>query len=145
EIESAESVGVKLESLRTRTCFILSYHNYETTPAMEPVSRRMMKITADAYKVVTTARKPSDIYRVLSLAKAYPRSPMVLLTMGEIGFPSRVLSPSCGGLYTYAAPNAAEGTASGQMCAKQLRNLYRIEKFSKSAKIYGVIADPVRH
>ncbi|HYP14087.1 MAG TPA: shikimate dehydrogenase, partial [Bryobacteraceae bacterium] len=43
------------------------------------------------------------------------------------------------------APLSATGTASGQVCAKVLRNLYRIEKFSKSGKIYGVIADPVRH
>ena len=145
EVESAESVGVKLEGLRGRTCFILSYHNYETTPAIEPVLRRMMKVPADAYKIVTTARKPSDIQRVLSLAKSHPKAPLILLAMGEIGFPTRVLSTSQGGLYTYAAPASADGTASGQMCAKLLRNLYRVEKFTRSAKLYGVIADPVRH
>jgi 3-dehydroquinate dehydratase / shikimate dehydrogenase len=145
EVESAESVGVKLEGLRGRTCFILSYHNYETTPAIEPVLRRMMKVPADAYKIVTTARKPSDIQRVLSLAKSHPKAPLILLAMGEIGFPTRVLSTSQGGLYTYAAPASADGTASGQMCAKLLRNLYRVEKFTRSAKVYGVIADPVRH
>ena len=26
-----------------------------------------------------------------------------------------------------------------------LRHLYRVERFSRAAKIYGVIADPVRH
>jgi len=56
-----------------------------------------------------------------------------------------VLSTAWGGLFTYAAPNASEGTASGQVCARVLRHLYRVEKFSRSAKIYGVIADPVRH
>ncbi len=65
--------------------------------------------------------------------------------MGEAGFATRVLSPAFGGMYTYAAPNSAEGTASGQVCARQLRNVYRIGKFSKDARIYGVIADPVRH
>lgn len=145
EIESADAVGVKLEALRGRVCFILSYHNYDSTPALEPVLRRMMKIPADGYKVVTTARKPSDIYRVLSLIKAHPRAPMILLSMGELGMPTRVLSPAYGGLFTYAAPSSAEGTATGQMSAKVLRNLYRIEKFTKAAKLYGVIADPVRH
>jgi 3-dehydroquinate dehydratase/shikimate dehydrogenase len=145
EIESAEGVGVKLDPLRGRTCFILSYHNFETTPAMDAVARRMMKISADAYKIVTTARKPTDIYRVLSMAKAYPKAAMILLTMGEVGFPTRILSTAFGGLYTYAAPLSAEGTAAGQMSARLLRNLYRVEKFSKAAKIYGVIADPVRH
>ena len=145
EIESAEGVGVKLDSLRGRTCFILSYHNFETTPAMDAVVRRMTKISADAYKIVTTARKPTDIYRVLSLAKANPKVSMILLAMGEVGFPTRILSTALGGIYTYAAPISAEGTAAGQMSARLLRNLYRVEKFSKAAKIYGVIADPVRH
>jgi shikimate 5-dehydrogenase len=65
--------------------------------------------------------------------------------MGEVGFPTRILSTAFGSLYTYAAPTSAEGTATGQMSARILRNLYRVEKFTKSAKIYGVIADPVRH
>ncbi len=145
EVESAEGVSAKLDSLRGRTCFILSYHNFETTPAMDAVVRRMTRIPADAYKIVTTARKPTDIYRVLSLAKANPKVSMILLAMGEVGFPTRILSTALGGIYTYAAPISAEGTAAGQMSAKLLRNLYRVEKFSKAAKIYGVIADPVRH
>src|SRR4051812_24361390 len=83
EIESAEGVGVKLDALRGRTCFILSYHNFETTPAMDAIVRRMMKISADAYKIVTTARKPTDIYRVLSIAKTHPKASLILLAMGE--------------------------------------------------------------
>ena len=65
--------------------------------------------------------------------------------MGELGFPTRVLSPIFGGVYTYATPMLAGGTAAGQVSAKYLRHLYRVEKLGKSAKIYGVIADPVRH
>ena len=80
-----------------------------------------------------------------ALARAHSKTPMVLLAMGEMGFPTRVLSAALGGLYTYAAPNAGEGTASGQVSAKQLRHLYRAEKFTRDAHIYGVIADPVWH
>ncbi|MBV8819653.1 MAG: shikimate dehydrogenase [Acidobacteriaceae bacterium] len=145
EVESAENVAAKLECLRGQAKLIVSYHNFDGTPAIEPVLRRMQKIPADAYKIVTTARKPSDNMRVLALSKAHPRVPFVVLAMGEIGFPTRVLSPSLGGLYTYAAPLASEGTASGQVSARQLRHLYRVEKFTKAAKVYGVIADPVRH
>jgi 3-dehydroquinate dehydratase/shikimate dehydrogenase len=145
EIESAENAGGKTEALRQQAFLILSYHNFTGTPVMEAVLRRMMRHRADAYKLVTTARKPSDNHRVLALAKAHPRTPIILLAMGEWGFPTRVISTALGGLYTYAAPMYAEGTAAGQVCAKQLRHLYRVEKFSRSAKIYGVIADPVRH
>ncbi|MDX2152190.1 MAG: shikimate dehydrogenase [Bryobacteraceae bacterium] len=145
EIESAENAGARIDALRGRAFLVVSYHNFEGTPAVEAVWRRMSKVEADAYKIVTTARKPSDNWRVLSLARTHARTPFVMLAMGEIGFPTRVLSPAFGGVYTYAAPMAAEGTAAGQVCSKMLRGLYRIDKFSKAAKIYGVVADPVRH
>lgn len=145
EIESAENAVHRSESFRASSCLIVSYHNYDGTPNMEAVLRRMMRVPADVYKLVTTARKPSDMYRVLSLGKAHAKVPMVLLAMGETGLASRVLSPAFGGLYTYAAPIAAEGTAKGQMSARLLRQLYRIDKLGKASKVYGVIADPVRH
>jgi 3-dehydroquinate dehydratase/shikimate dehydrogenase len=145
EIESAEQSPARLDALRGNTCVILSYHNYEGTPSMETVLGRMLRIPADAYKIVTTARKPSDCLRVLLLPKAHPRTPIVVLAMGEAGFPTRVLSTAWGGLYTYAAPSTAEGTAAGQVSARALRHLYRVEKFSRQAKVYGVIADPVHH
>src|SRR5580704_2905404 len=145
EIESAENCVERLPTLRSQAYLLVSYHNYGGTPPLESVVRRMAKIPADGYKVVTTARKPSDNGRVLALARAHLKTPMVLLAMGEMGFPTRVLSTAIGGLYTYAAPNSAGGTAVGQISAHQLRHLYRVEKFSRDARIYGVIADPVRH
>src|SRR5262249_12442304 len=124
EIESAENCQDKLTHLRSGAYLLLSYHNYGgTPPRLETVVKRMARIPADGYKIVTTARKPSDTSRVLNLAREYPRLPLVVLAMGETGFPTRVLSPSFGGVYTYAAPNAAQGTAAGQVCARQLRSL----------------------
>lgn len=145
EIESAESVAARLDLFHGRALVVLSYHNYDGTPTLDNVFRRMARIGADAYKIVTTAKKPSDNYRVLSLARSNPRVSFVMLAMGEMGFPTRALGPSFGALYTYAAPNAAEGTASGMVSARLLRHLYRVEKLSRAAKIYGVVADPVRH
>ena len=145
EIESAENVAESLAAFRGQARLLISYHNFEGTPSPELVLRRMLRIPADGYKIVTTARKPSDNCRVLALTKSHPRTPLIVLAMGETGFPTRVLSTAWGGLFTYAAPNAAEGTSTGQVCARLLRHLYRIEKFTHAAKIYGVIADPVRH
>lgn len=145
EIESAENAVPRLETLRGKGQLVLSYHNYDGTPSPESIVRRMLRIPADGYKIVTTARKPSDNARILAITKTHPRTPLVVLAMGETGFPTRVLATAWGGLFTYAAPNASEGTASGQVSARVLRHLYRVEKFSRAAKIYGVIADPVRH
>lgn len=145
EIESAESAPSRLDAFRGRTLLVISYHNFEGTPPLEPVLRRMMRIPADAYKLVTTARKPSDNWRVLSLARAHARQQLIVLAMGEMGCATRILSPAFGGLYTYAAPRSAEGTAAGQISARLLRSSFRLEKLSKQTKIYGVVADPVRH
>jgi 3-dehydroquinate dehydratase/shikimate dehydrogenase len=145
EVETAEAAQDHLSQFRGRTQLIVSYHNYEATPPMDTIVNRMLRVQADAYKIVTTARKPSDNVRVLAAAKALPKQQMIVLAMGELGFPTRVLSPVFGGAYTYAAPMCAQGTAAGQVSARYLRNLYRVEKLRKSAKVYGVIADPIRH
>jgi 3-dehydroquinate dehydratase/shikimate dehydrogenase len=145
EIETAEWAQAKTAELRELTHVIVSYHNYENTPKVETIMRRMTKVPADAYKVVTTARKPSDTGRVLAAGKAGGKTPMIVLAMGELGFPSRVLSPAFGGMFTYAAPIMTEGTAAGQVSAKLLRHLYHVDKLSKTTKVFGVIADPVRH
>ncbi len=145
EIETAAAAAKAVKALAGACDVIISYHNFTTTPALEPVLRRLLRVPAAAYKVVTTARKPTDTSRVLSLARKHRQIPLVVLSMGEVGFPSRVLAPVYGGLYTYAAPSAIEGTAAGQVSARELRHLYRIEQLSRTTKIYGVIADPVGH
>ncbi len=132
-------------AFRGRAQIIISYHNFESTPQLDALVKRMTRIPADAYKIVTSARKPSDNARVLALAKAHSRTPLVVLAVGELGFPTRVLSPAFGGMYTYASPLATQGTAAGQVSARQLQHLYRIDKISKLVKVYGVIADPIRH
>jgi 3-dehydroquinate dehydratase/shikimate dehydrogenase len=145
EIESAEAVQERLHQFRGRAQVIVSYHNFEATPALDTVVARMLRISADGYKIVTTARKPSDNVRVLTAARALPKQKMVVLAMGELGFPTRVLSPVFGGAFTYASPLVAESTAAGQVGGHFLRHLYRVEKLAKATKVYGVIADPVRH
>ncbi len=75
EIETAEAAQERLAQFHGRAQLIVSYHNYEATPPMDTVLNRMMQVPADAYKMVTTARKPSDNLRVLAAAKALPRQP----------------------------------------------------------------------
>ena len=145
EIETAEVAAIRCAALRSHAHLVISWHHFETTPPLEPVLKRMQKVPADVYKLVSTARKPSDTARILAASRMSPKIPLVTLAMGEVGFPSRVLSTGLGAVFTYAAPAHAQGTASGQVNARQLRTLYRIDKFSKAAKIYAVIADPVRH
>ncbi len=146
EIESAGRGAVrKLEEIRRLGDLIVSYHHFEATPAMEAVYRRLTRVPAKAYKIAVTARKPSDILRLVNVARNHRRTPLILVAMGETGFPGRVIAPVFGGLFTYAAPAASAGTAPGQASAHTLRHLYHIDSLSRTTKIYGVIADPVAH
>lgn len=143
EIESAAQAAGSLKSLGA--ALIVSYHNFSGTPPLESVLQRLRKIPASAYKIATAARKPSDWFRVLSLMRNHRDVRLVALGMGDIGVPSRVLGPAFGALFTYAAPHAGDGTAPGQLCADELRKLYRVRKLTRTSKVYGVIADPVSH
>lgn len=145
EVESAESPKAPLASLRAVAPVVISYHNFENTPALVPVLKRLKRVPADAYKIATMARKPSDNLRLIQFARDHAEEPLVAVAMSEVGVATRVLTPSLGCLFTYAAPTTAEGTASGQMPAKLMRALYRADKLTKQTRVYGVIADPVSH
>ncbi|MFL6417380.1 MAG: shikimate dehydrogenase, partial [Bryobacteraceae bacterium] len=146
EIESAEKAAPAVVALRQGTPVVVSYHNFKNTPALEPIRKRLIKIPADVYKVISTATKPSDNLRMMEFARAgFGSTPVVAFAMSEMGVPTRVLATAAGCLYTYAAPDEAEGTAPGQTSSKVMRGLYRCEKLKRQSKVYGVIADPVAH
>ena len=145
EIETAERAAKKLAGLRSNAALVVSYHNFESTPALSQAWRRLRRIEADAYKLVTTARRPADNLRIIEFFRAKHDVPLIAFAMGEMGVPTRVLSLAAGCSFTYAGPVDTEGTAPGQLPANLMRNLYRAEKLSRHTKIYGVIADPVAH
>jgi 3-dehydroquinate dehydratase / shikimate dehydrogenase len=146
EIESTEKAKDAAAFLREQVPLIVSYHNFTSTPSLATISRRLLRIPADAYKIVVTARKPSDNLRTIQFVRnGIPSAPLVAFAMSDIGVPTRILGPSCGCLYTYAAPSEAQGTADGQVSGKLMHNLYRCEKLKPQTRVYGVIADPVAH
>ncbi len=145
EIETAEKAKAQLIPLRKLALLIISYHNFQNTPALDAVLRRLRKVSADIYKIATTARKPTDNLRVIQLIRDNEHSALVAVAMSETGAASRILLPSLGSIFTYAAPCNEAGTAPGQIAAKTLRSLYRSEKLSKQSRVYGVVADPVSH
>lgn len=145
EIETAEKVKPEVASLREQALVVISYHNFQSTPDLDAVLRRLRKVPADIYKIATTARKPTDNLRVIQLVRENEHSALVALAMSETGAASRILLPSLGSVFTYAAPCNGVGTAPGQIPAKTLRSLYRSEKLTKQSRVYGIIADPVSH
>ena len=145
EIESAEMPRVPLEELRRVPLVDLvsqlgkhSCSRTRGTPALE--SFRGYIQAGDDSEEAIRHRACAQCFEAGACGKNG-----CCLRWARRGLPARVLAPSAGFAWTYATPCTNQGTASGQVSARTLRHLYRVEKITRAAKIFGVIADPVRH
>lgn len=124
---------------------IVSYHNLEGVPDdLESIYEKMCDQDPDVVKIAVTAQKPADNLRVLHLLREAPK-PTVAFCMGDIGFPTRLLSLKYGSPFTYAAFNKDRTLAPGIPSFDDLRNWYLPEKINGETKVYGVVGDPVAH
>ena len=95
--------------------------------------------------LVSTARKPTDTGRILAASRLRPENSTGDPRDGRTRFPflsSLDRMRSRGVLMR--RPRMRKARTAGQVNARQLRSLYPIDKFTKAAKIYAVIVDPVR-
>jgi 3-dehydroquinate dehydratase / shikimate dehydrogenase len=136
----------QLRRLRTRAALILSYHDFKATKNLEQTLEKMVAISADFYKVVSTAATLYDnVVMMKFLEKNSDKYSLIGVCMGEQGIISRVLGVRAGSVFTFAAANQDEKTAPGQVTAQDLRSTFRIEQVDAATRVYGVAGDPVAH
>ncbi len=147
ELQSAGGIrATDWEKLRSRTAVILSYHDFHATRKLEETFRKMLTFPADYYKLVGTAVSLHDnVVMMKFLQEKSARHSVVGLCMGEQGIISRVLGLRAGSVFTFAAATLGEETAPGQIAARTLRDVYRIEQVDAATRVYGVAGDPVAH
>lgn len=123
---------------------ILSFHDFERTPPdLDAIADRMLSEKPDVVKIAATARTPDDIRRLLAL-QARLRSRAVVVAMGDLGAPARILAARLGAPWTYAAADGGPPTAPGQFTASALRAL-RYDRIGPATRAFGVAGDPVAH
>ena len=116
-VDTAHSLGVQV------AC---SFHDFQKTPTnqrLKEVIDRAADSGANAVKIATLTRFPSDIARLLDLWSHSPL-PLALMGMGPLGMASRLLFANCGSVLNYGwlhQPNVP-----GQWSAWELKAL--IEK-----------------
>lgn len=145
ELETANSLKDKeIEKLRQHAGLIVSFHDYRTTKKLEETWDDMHRFPADHIKIVSTAKSLSDNVKMLRLLEQ--RSDVVStvgVCMGEAGIISRILNVRSGSEFTFASAQAGEETAPGQIAARVLRGVYRIDMVDAATKVYGVAGDPI--
>jgi len=152
EVESAEEAAPRqLDRLRDElraagTALLVSYHDFTRTKGLEQAADRIEAFQPDFVKVVSTARSLADNLAVLKLIEDRSLSSHVVgIAMGEEGLVSRVLGPRAGAAFTFASFADGDETAPGQVSARTLRDLYRVEQLDYATRIFGVAGNPISH
>ena len=155
EVESAEqATRPQLAKFRAAlsaagTVLLISSHDFTRTRRLEGLEQTAQRITAfdpEFVKVVSTARSLADNLAILRMIENQSLNAHVVgIAMGEEGLISRVLGPRAGGAFTFASAADGAETAPGQVSARTLLDLYRIEQVDQATRIFGVAGNPISH
>ena len=108
---------------------IISFHDFNGTPSLAKLNyvfKKEIASDADVCKIITTAKRVEDNLSVLNFAaKASKTAKIVCFSMGELGKPSRLLSPLFGGFFTIASLERGKETAPGQLTIQEMRTAYQ--------------------
>jgi 3-dehydroquinate dehydratase/shikimate dehydrogenase len=145
ELETAAQLKPSdFNRLRRSSNLILSYHDFRGTKKLEDIFAKMQQHPSDFIKIVTTANSLYDNVVMMKFLEKYSHAHSLIgLCMGEQGVISRVLCVRAGSQFTFAAANPGEETAPGQLTARALRDVYRIDQVDAATRVYGVAGDPV--
>ena len=120
---------------------MLSIHDFRRTPKLPEKLKVPAQGEFAAVKVAAMSRHLSDSTRLLRLAHRTER--VVVVPMGEIGLPARILALREGSGLVYAPVAAA--TAPGQVPLDEMLKLYRAHELTQKTPVYGVIGNPISH
>ncbi len=150
EVESAEQcTRPQLARFRAAlraagAALLISFHDFTRTKGLEHAAGRIEAFDPDFVKVVSTARTLVDNLAVLRLIEDHSLAAHVVgIAMGEEGLLSRVLSPRAGAAFTFASAADGTETAPGQVSARTLLDLYRIDQLDQATRIFGVAGNPI--
>lgn len=127
---------------------ICSHHDFDGMPAdLDQIYERMAATPAGILKIAVQATDVTDCIQIFALLERAQRDEreMIAIAMGQAGVPTRILGPARGSFLTYGALEKASATAPGQLAAKELRELYRIDQINRNTEIFGLMGRPVSH
>ena len=142
EIETLRKLpGQSLRSYSVPPRVLLSAHDFRRTPPLNRLIPARLRREADTIKIAAIARSIADSVSLLRFTRNTPNS--VVVSMGEIGLPARLLALREGSALAYAPVSAA--TAPGQVSLGELKHLYRAHRLNRQTRVYGVIGNPIAH
>ncbi len=127
---------------------VCSYHDFAGVPSnLEQVYESMAATESRILKIAVQADDATDclpVFRLLERAQREGRE-MIAIAMGPAGIMTRILGPSRGSFLTYGSLDDESATAPGQLTARELREVYRIDQIDRQTEVLGIIGKPVGH
>ena len=127
---------------------ICSHHDFVGVPTdLSQIYERMAATPARILKIAVQADDATDCLPVLRLLERAQREgrEMIAIAMGQAGILTRILGPSRGSFLTYGSLDEESATAPGQLTARALREVYRIDRIDRQTDVIGIIGKPVGH
>lgn len=125
--------NIKKECIEQKKILIGSYHNFQLTPDeefLEDILSKAKALGSDIVKIAVMAKNKDDLINLLTFTKRNKDKGLITICMGEIGLPSRVISPVFGSLITYGYFSTP--TAPGQLSVSELIYILRRLKIRQS-------------
>ncbi|MGB6649006.1 MAG: type I 3-dehydroquinate dehydratase [Bacteroidota bacterium] len=125
---------------------ICSHHLFSPQRfSVQRVYRQLLATGADVLKLAYMAADACDIRRAVEFLSLARRGKVrgIAMAMGPHGESSRVLYRKFGGWATYASPAGGEESAPGQVPAELLKRLYRADRLTRRARVFGVVGNPL--
>jgi len=162
-IDGVEYVDLEEDTAKTiprhgKTRRIVSYHNLKETPEdLQAVWDRLARCDPDIIKIAVMPQSIRDVFRVFDLQKANAGKgsslaatrndaiQTVAISMGEVGFMTRVLAHKFGAPFTYSTFSSKRVIAPGLPTYKTLRDVYHFDDIDEDTEVFGVLGDPIGH
>jgi 3-dehydroquinate dehydratase/shikimate dehydrogenase len=148
ELDLIQTLATEDELPTDWSSIICSHHDFNGVPAnLEMIYERMAATPARILKIAVQADDATDclpIFLLLDRAQNEVRE-LIAIAMGQAGIATRILGPARGSYLTYGSLDDESATAPGQVTAKDLRDVYRIDEIDRQTQIFGLIGRPIGH
>ncbi len=121
-IKKARQKGIKV---------LLSSHDFLKTPVTNEIIarlRRMQELGADIVKIAVMPKSKEDVLRLMDatlyMNNNHSQTPVVGISMGDMGIPSRFLGDWFGSAITFGV--ASKVSAPGQLSVQRLQQLFKL-------------------
>ncbi len=129
EINSEIFEDIKKLCTENQKTLIGSYHNFLLTPdsnTLESIFLKGKDSGCDIVKIALMPNNKEDMLRLIEFTLKHRKDPIITMSMGEIGLPTRIFNPILGSLITYGYINTP--SAPGQLSIREISQIFKMLK-----------------